>query len=801
MPPRTYTPALSIVPAEEYEIETVYEVGQTFFLPYPRYDDPESAWEIGYIPADAFPEEVITRNQGALLTSKSRINPGTGITEYYFVYAETDGAWRPCADFLEIECAAVTEHSTVWQYTGNVCSNRPTFDPADYREGIRLSADELALITDICDRAYRTEEEIYGDPRRQDAGCDRDGKVAYVVFDYSLFSPTTVGYSDAYYFLYDDFDALFLNAAFLPGRRANMPYAQAKESFLNVISHELNHYILRDDVKYYNSWLYESFAQNAVNAVRPGNSHYLEHCTTIKNECSRIRMLPGMVWGDEWTDYPPFTEMPYTLGDLFLRYVDRRTTGEAADALWTEYFAQQSSDDELSNATMDAFLLRTTGEGLEAWVAQFLASLIVGADEGPYAIEQSDAVLTCRPDLRVFLRDWRDYGQSLTGFDLPGAADGYIKSRMMTDYGLSAVSGGGTAFAYRNDAGGPISVTGADDNWYFFAVTMDLPDPEEIIEISGAEELARIGNDPAYPLSGHYLLTDDIDLGGSPENPWTPIGGTTIPFIGVLDGNGRTISGLYIDNGYDYSGLLGVISGKAVVRDLTVKGSVTGGEANGGIVGRVSGGTVTGCTACVTVTGEFACGGIVGYHYLGEISNCTFSGAVTGEEACGGIAGYNSWARIMNCRSSGGISAADDCAGGIAGMNAGGTVENCHCSGSVSGNVYAGGIVGKIADDGAVRNCSHTGTVSCEETAGSICGGIRTGSLENCYSLFPGLPINGTVLESASLSSNYVLSEEPGGEDTLTAEEFTHPESFAGWDFENIWSLENGVRPILRDVP
>ena len=39
-----------------------------------------------------------------------------------------------------------------------------------------------------------------------------------------------------------------------------------------------------------------------------------------------------------------------------------------------------------------------------------------------------------------------------------------------------------------------------------------------------------------------------------------------------------------------------------------------------------------------------------------------------------------------------------------------------------------------------------------------------------------------------------------GTMDTLTAEEFTRVESFAGWDFENVWSLENGDRPVLRDV-
>ena len=51
------------------------------------------------------------------------------------------------------------------------------------------------------------------------------------------------------------------------------------------------------------------------------------------------------------------------------------------------------------------------------------------------------------------------------------------------------------------------------------------------------------------------------------------------------------------------------------------------------------------------------------------------------------------------------------------------------------------------------------------------------------------------------MTANYVLAEEPGKEGTLTEEEFTRPESFEGWDFENTWTLENGTRPTLRAVP
>ena len=798
---REYTPTLGVVPAEEYAIETVYEVGQTLLLPFLNQASPEDMHYIIQVPAETFPEEVLARGEDRHLAAKSHIDPETGGTIYdVTVLGEPDGTPPSGADFLEMECVAVTERCTLWQYTGNAYSTRPDFDPAIFGDAVFLSEEELKLFEDTCEKAYLTEGALYGDPRWVDARGDRDGKIACMVWDFNrMYGNTYIGYVIMGSADFCGFDHLNMNADCLPARWANKTYAQAEEFFKNYLCHELNHYILDGCLNDNTAWLAESFAQNAVDDVRPGNTLYLEY-SNMKYECTQARIIIGMLWGDEWAaEYPPFHFQPYILGHLFFQYVERWTTGETTGALWTEFFAEQTPGGVLSNETLDAFLQKTTGEGLEAWMAQFMAALITGDEEGQYAIGSSDAILFNQPDLRVFLRDWHDYGQNLTGFDAPAAADHSIGLRMM-EYGLTAVSGGGTTFAYRNDAGGPISITGADDRWYFFAVNMELPDLEEVIEISSAEELKRIGHDPDYPLSGRYLLTADIDLCGSPENPWTPIGRENLPFIGEFDGNGRTIEGLYIDSGFDFLGLFGMISGNAVIRDLTVKGSVTGGNCVGGIVGYTYGGTVTGCTSYCTVKGVLSVGGIVGYHYVATLSDCAFFGTVKGGKSCGGIAGYSIWAQIENCHSVGDISG-DEFVGGIVGFIEGSTVERCYHTGSVSGGMTVGGASGWIKYDGIIRNCYHIGPVSGEEYVGSVAGGLRTGTIENCYSLFPGLPVYETILETATLTSNYVLAEESGGENTLTAEEFTRPENFVGWDFENVWSLENSVRPILRSVP
>jgi len=57
--------------------------------------------------------------------------------------------------------------------------------------------------------------------------------------------------------------------------------------------------------------------------------------------------------------------------------------------------------------------------------------------------------------------------------------------------------------------------------------------------IYSAEDLAKIGVDADYPLTGDYFLAADIDMTDYPE--WTPIGSDDAPFTGVFDGNNRTI--------------------------------------------------------------------------------------------------------------------------------------------------------------------------------------------------------------------------------------------------------------------
>ncbi|NLK18684.1 MAG: hypothetical protein GX310_02700 [Synergistaceae bacterium] len=67
--------------------------------------------------------------------------------------------------------------------------------------------------------------------------------------------------------------------------------------------------------------------------------------------------------------------------------------------------------------------------------------------------------------------------------------------------------------------------------------------------ITTAEQLDEMRNG----LAAHYKLGNDIDLGEVPYNTgsgWKPIGGFDLgegPFTGSLDGNGKKITGLFIN--------------------------------------------------------------------------------------------------------------------------------------------------------------------------------------------------------------------------------------------------------------
>ena len=115
-------------------------------------------------------------------------------------------------------------------------------------------------------------------------------------------------------------------------------------------------------------------------------------------------------------------------------------------------------------------------------------------------------------------------------------------------------------------------------------------DDAGVYQIGSADELRefaeRVNDDGETTASA--VLTANIDLNpdmkidedgtvtnGDKLAQWTPIGNSSQQYSGTFDGNGHTISGLYIDiSDNDYQGLFGYVSGSGKIEKLTVSGSV-----------------------------------------------------------------------------------------------------------------------------------------------------------------------------------------------------------------------------------
>ena len=254
------------------------------------------------------------------------------------------------------------------------------------------------------------------------------------------------------------------------------------------------------------------------------------------------------------------------------------------------------------------------------------------------------------------------------------------------------------------------------------------------INIGTAAELRTLATEvkSGTTHSGDTInLTADIDLGGS-SNPWTPIGTSSYPFAGIFDGNGHTISNLYVDQASSYIGLFGKIASSSTISDLSVNGSVSGNEYTGGIIG-YSLGTITNVTSYINVTAKSRnynnAGGIAGYNQ-GTITNCTNMGAITSGSSVGGIVGYNTAGTIENCTNTGSITSTSTSnqggrAGGIVGYKTDGTIINCFNIGDVTITNYskaAGGIVGENGGSGNVIDSKNTGTIVGNKNIGGIIG-------------------------------------------------------------------------------
>ena len=259
----------------------------------------------------------------------------------------------------------------------------------------------------------------------------------------------------------------------------------------------------------------------------------------------------------------------------------------------------------------------------------------------------------------------------------------------------------------------------------------------------------------------YFALTTDIDLNGSEDQPWLPIGMgnrwfsddgcdriidptyKNNNFSGHFDGGGHSIYNLYVDS-LDYAGLFGRIScwynEGATIENINIESGYIHGKYCGSIAGECDGVVdIANCLNNAEIEGAKAAGGVVGRGGR-TIRNCSNTGRITSTNVAGGIAGAQA-KEITECFNTGDITVNGFAAGGILGKKDGGqfVIVNCYNRGDISGTatIGIGGIAGiATSNTTVIRNCYNVGVLT---NNGGDCGGlfghITSSQIDNVYYL------------------------------------------------------------------
>lgn len=248
------------------------------------------------------------------------------------------------------------------------------------------------------------------------------------------------------------------------------------------------------------------------------------------------------------------------------------------------------------------------------------------------------------------------------------------------------------------------------------------------IEINTIEDLDSIRED----LIANYKLTKDLDFNDcssyadcgnkekyTTDKGWIPIGSfnfetqTSDLYNGTFDGQGHTISNIYINNMELFSaGLFGFVGTKGIVKNIGIENAdITASFMPGGLVGGLMG-KVENSYSKGNIVGYICVGGLVGgqgldilLELLGSenlvpsiISNSYSEATVTAENSyessAGGLIGCNA-GDVINSYSTGVVSG-EDTIGGLIGADWGEAhVTNSYWDNETSGQTISDGGIGK----------------------------------------------------------------------------------------------------------
>ena len=272
------------------------------------------------------------------------------------------------------------------------------------------------------------------------------------------------------------------------------------------------------------------------------------------------------------------------------------------------------------------------------------------------------------------------------------------------------------------------------------------------------------------------------------ELSWTPIGNSEEnQYQGTFDGNGKTISNLYINATSDYTGFFGYADAGSI-KNITFDNAKVK-NTNNDYTGILAGGvkscmienikTLDNCT----VEGNLYIGGIAGVA-SGIISNCENHAEVKGMASLGGILGmyFDPENSITSCANYGAVTGTGSYVGGMVGYFRKGELQNCANYGNITGTVSVGNLIG-TADECNLNNVLGTGNVTATFDTG--CAGLLVGTINQSGTASGILAYN----SSAKLTINET-EQTDGAVKAIGEGSLTYPEKIKAFTAEQLKSGE-----------
>lgn len=309
-----------------------------------------------------------------------------------------------------------------------------------------------------------------------------------------------------------------------------------------------------------------------------------------------------------------------------------------------------------------------------------------------------------------------------------------------------------------------------------------ISDATELRKLADDVEGGKTYRDEYFKMTADVIVNKrvvqssigELAVSASSLEQWKPIGKGLTPFCGTFDGDGHTISGIFIQKAdRDSLGLFGYLAG--TIMNVKIEDSYVEGKNHiGGLVGVASlknyskdyVPTISSCISFCVIKGSSGGlyqGGMAGYLKQGTIQRCLNYGVINGYRQVGGIVGHLGASIAIDCANYGPINGYSYYVGGVVGVLGPlkpenkyiySSLYNCYNFGTIMGERTVGGIIGNVGrtgGNGTISNIVNYGKVQIQSDKSSI--GALVGAIDKGAALTKGYFLETSYPKAAGTST------------------------------------------------